>query len=336
MLPPDLAAAVATALHGVPAKALAQSADAVSAHYRGSDRRGGRAIRSDTDVLAYLAYRMPATYAAVAVALAATANRRPEWWPRTVLDVGSGPGTAMWAAAELWPSVETFVLVESDARMIATGKRLAQLSSHPAVRNARWETADMTSRPELPSSDVVIAAYSLGELSPARLEEVVAWLWSVCGDTAVIVEPGTPRGFDTVHACRDLFRAQGAWILAPCPHQEACPMAGGQWCHFSERLERSRVHRAAKGAALGYEDEKYSYVSVSRAPGLPIEARVIGHPRTGHGGIELNLCTADGLRSATVQRRDGELYRIAKRARWGAAIPQLRAEPDHHGEEPAR
>jgi ribosomal protein RSM22 (predicted rRNA methylase) len=320
VLPGELAAGIESVLHGVSARDLAQSAQALSAQYRGEARRGRRPIGSEQDLLAYLSVRLPATYAAVAAVLAATDERRPGWQPRTVLDVGAGPGTAMWAVAERWPSAETFLLVERDGRMIALGERLARESSNPAIRGSRWRQADMTAGTELLPCDLVIAAYSLGELGPDRLPDVVASLWNPCRDTLVVVEPGTPRGFATVRAVRDLLRAEGASILAPCPHQEACPMAGGRWCHFAARLERSRLHRAAKGGALAYEDEKYSYVALARAPGLPIDARVIGHPRAQHGRISLDLCTTEGLHQATVDRRDRALYRAAHRARWGSAL----------------
>ena len=228
--------------------------------------------------------------------------------------------TAMWAAVETWPSLEEITLVESDPRMIAVGRQLAEAASSPAVREARWCAANMTTETALPPSELVIAAYSLGELPPARLGEVVGRLWSVCPDIFVIVEPGTPKGLATVRSSRELLCRTGATILAPCPHQGVCPMADGRWCHFSERLGRSRLHRAAKGAALAYEDEKYSYVAVSRSPGRSIEARVIGHPRTRPGRVSLDLCTADGLRSETVSRRDRDRYRAAQRARWGATF----------------
>jgi ribosomal protein RSM22 (predicted rRNA methylase) len=320
MLPGELNAAIAPMLHGVPAKSLARSARALSSHYRGEDRRDRRAVSSETDVLAYLTYRLPATYAAVTAALVATAERRPDLRPRSVLDAGAGPGTAMWATAEVWPSVETFVLVENDPRMIAAGRGLATDASNAAIRDARWLPADLAAEPDLPRVDVVIAAYSLGELGPARLPAAVARLWDACADTLIVVEPGTPRGFATVRSVRDMLRVETASILAPCPHQDACPMAGGQWCHFAVRLERSRLHRATKGAALSYEDEKYSYIAMSRTPGLPIAARVIGHPRARHGRIDLDLCTPDGLNAETVSRSDRDRYRLAQRARWGSAI----------------
>ena len=136
------------------------------------------------------------------------------------------------------------MLIENDPHMIDAGKRLAAEAAHAAVRRARWLTMDLTAVAELPRADVVIAAYSLGEIAPSRLPAVVARLWDACADTLFVVEPGTPRGFATVRIVRDMLRLQGVSILAPCPHQSACPMAGGRWCHFAVRLERSRLHRA--------------------------------------------------------------------------------------------
>jgi ribosomal protein RSM22 (predicted rRNA methylase) len=320
MLPPQLAAGIATEIEGVPARDLARAVQRLTTRYRGAGQPAGGVVRSDADVLAYLTYRMPATYAAVAAALAATAARRPGWRPQTLLDVGAGPGTAMWAAAETWPSLETIALVEHDPHMVAAGRRLAQASSNPAVRDARWCATDMTASSALPQSELVLAAYSLGELAPARMRDLIARLWDVCRDTLVVVEPGTPKGFDLVRMTRDVLRGADAHVLAPCPHQDACPMAGDRWCHFSERLERSRLHRTVKGASVAYEDEKYSYVAASRAPGLPLAARVIGHPRAHPGRVSLDLCTTDGLRSDTIPRRDRDRYREARRARWGSAF----------------
>ena len=37
----------------------------------------------------------------------------------------------------------------------------------------------------------------------------------------------------------------GANILAPCPHARPCPLAAPDWCHFSARVARSRLHREA-------------------------------------------------------------------------------------------
>ena len=42
-------------------------------------------------------------------------------------------------------------------------------------------------------------------------------------------------------------------------------MAGDDWCHFSQRLARSRDHMLLKDASVPFEDERYSYVVATRA-----------------------------------------------------------------------
>jgi ribosomal protein RSM22 (predicted rRNA methylase) len=114
--------------------------------------------------------------------------------------------------------------------------------------------------------------------------------------------------------------AAGAQILAPCPHDEACPMVGDDWCHFAVRLPRSRDHRLAKGAEVPYEDEPYAYLLAAR-PGLggPAAARVLAPPRSNKPGIDLKLCTPHGVEARFVGRRDKAGYAAARRLGWGDA-----------------
>ena len=126
----------------------------------------------------------------------------------------------------------------------------------------------------------------------------------------VVVEPGTPAGFARIRAVRDWLRAAGAIIAAPCPHDDACPMAGSDWCHFAVRLDCSRAHRQSKHAALGWEDEKFAYVVALRDAALlraRAEARVIRRPRKETGHVRLALCAAGGLTDVVVTRRAPEL-----------------------------
>jgi ribosomal protein RSM22 (predicted rRNA methylase) len=76
----------------------------------------------------------------------------------------------------------------------------------------------------------------------------------------VVIEPGTPRGAGAIRTIREELLAAGAHMLAPCPAAMPCPLAAPDWCHFAARVERSSLHRRIKEGALGYEDEKYSYV----------------------------------------------------------------------------
>jgi ribosomal protein RSM22 (predicted rRNA methylase) len=135
----------------------------------------------------------------------------------------------------------------------------------------------------------------------------------------VLIEPGTPSGFSLIREVRGDLLAAGAHMVAPCPMATACPIADPDWCHFAARVERSSLHRRVKGGTLGHEDEKFSYVALARhAVDLPI-ARIVRHPQHRPGLIEIETCTADGLRSGRISKRDRERFRAARKAAWGDA-----------------
>jgi len=72
-----------------------------------------------------------------------------------------------------------------------------------------------------------------------------------------------------------------------------------------------------KGGSLGFEDEKYSYVAVSRAPVALPPARIVGRPQVHSGLIELALCATDGLGDERITRKDKDAFRAARKAVWG-------------------
>src|SRR3954447_10295301 len=108
-LPVDLKAALEAKLQGLSRVDAASRAALISKNYR--DGGGSGTIRSETDALAYALARMPATYAAVVASLNALGEIRPDFAPASLLDIGAGPGTASWAVAEAFPSLQNFVLL---------------------------------------------------------------------------------------------------------------------------------------------------------------------------------------------------------------------------------
>jgi ribosomal protein RSM22 (predicted rRNA methylase) len=321
-LPHALQVALEEALDSQPTKKLATAAAELSSRYRASAAfRAGMFIRSPEEVAAYAAFRLPATFAAVASALAQVQERLPTWTPRSVLDVGAGPGTAIWAAADTWPEIEQITLVEREEGMIALGKRLAASSPLASVQQARWLRADLTGTWEAAPSDLFIAAYLLGELAEDKGAALLEKLWESCSGVLLLIEPGTPAGFARIRQARQQLLAAGASIIAPCPHTAPCPMPENDWCHFAQRVARSRLHRQVKGGELAYEDEKFSYVALSRMRGSAILGRVIRHPQIRPGHIHLELCTPQSLTSATVTRKDRALFRQVRDVRWGSVMP---------------
>jgi ribosomal protein RSM22 (predicted rRNA methylase) len=121
--------------------------------------------------------------------------------------------------------------------------------------------------------------------------------------------------------------AQGAHVVCPCPNDAACPIVAPDWCHFSQRLNRSRDHRQVKGAALSFEDEKFSYVVLARDAPARIDARVLAHPAVTKAAVTAKLCVAEGIVTETTARRDRAAYRLRKGWRWGDAVIR-RAEPE--------
>ena len=88
-LPGNLSAALDAKLEGLSRSETAARAALISKTYR--DGGTSAAIRSEADALAYVLARMPATYAAVAACLQALRDIRPDFAPKTLLDVGAGP-----------------------------------------------------------------------------------------------------------------------------------------------------------------------------------------------------------------------------------------------------
>lgn len=307
---------------GVGHRDLAAAAAALSRRYRSADPGSGPAW-SDAYVAAYLVTRLPATWGATAAALSAVAAARPTWRPRTLLDVGGGPGTVLWAATRVWGSLERATVVERDPRMLAVGRRLAQCAPHPAVRDATWVASDVTAGDGKETADVVVAAYVLGELPRTARAPLVERLVTAA-TVLVVVEPGTPNGSAGVLAAREVALAAGSRTVAPCPHDAACPLAGPDWCHFVARVARTKLHRQLKGGQAPYEDEKFSYgawACDSVGHKGPVPGRVLRHPRSDPGRIGLTLCTTDGVSAETVTARDHPRFRAARKVRWGGTWP---------------
>jgi ribosomal protein RSM22 (predicted rRNA methylase) len=272
---------------------------------------------------------MPATYAAIRRVLSEIRSTSPQTEINSLLDVGSGPGTALFAADEEFP-LQQATLVEVDTEWIALSKRIAVQSQSPAIQNAKWLMQDLRSGLSCAGHDLVVISYTLGELPQAAAEIVLHKAWSCANKFLVIIEPGTPRGFAVIDKARAVLIASSARIIAPCPHQYVCPMAAaGDWCHFSQRVERTSQHRQLKGGTLGYEDEKFSYVIASKTNVAVAEtantvdassavSRIVRHPLKHSGHVKLTLCTPQGkIENRTVTRSNKSAYKAARKAEWG-------------------
>jgi ribosomal protein RSM22 (predicted rRNA methylase) len=318
-LPAELKAALEAKLHGLSRSDAAERSTKISETYRAGG--GSAAIRSEADALAYALARMPATYAAVTASLNALCEVRPDFTPKRLLDIGAGPGTATWAAAKAFSSLADFTSVDANTAL----RRLALDLFDKSSRLSRIQYTQGEARAVLVNAepaDLVVASYLLGEMSDTERAAFAGLMWARTSDTLLIVEPGTPAGYARILDLRRRLIALGAHVAAPCPHDGECPLIAPDWCHFTQRLPRSRAHRQLKAAELAFEDEKFAYVALTRAAVAQRPARVLAQPVATKVEVTAKLCTPGGLVVTKVPRRAKEDYARARRWRWGDGVTE--------------
>lgn len=283
--------------------ALKRAATAMSEAYRAGDAAAFARLPAAERTAAYLVTRMPATYAAALRVLGEVRARLGDRPIGSVLDLGAGTGAASLAARQIFPRA-TLTLIERDAPFLDAARLW--------LPDATVVNGDLA-RAALPPHDLVIAAYTAGELAAER------WVkfWNAARVALVAIEPGTPAGYALLLRMRASLLADGAQMLAPCPAASECPLRTPDWCHFAARVERSSLHRRIKDADLGYEDEKFSYMALAREPAAMARARILRRPRQEPGRVSLELCTPAGVRHVQIRKRERGSYRDARQAEWG-------------------
>jgi len=326
--PGALAAAIETGLAGAGVPALTAGMQRLMTAYRSGESPARPVLATTADVAAYAAYRMPATAAAAALALQQTRLSLPQWTPATLLDFGAGTGSMAWAAAVQLPSITAMTLLEQSGEAARLGRSILAATDLPTLRTATWRAWRLPDGDAPPdrsagtAADLATVSYVLGELTQPQQAALVA-LAVRAAPAVVLVEPGTPAGHRRILDARAQLLAAGYLPASPCPHEFCCPLqAAGDWCHFGARLPRSGLHRQVKGAELGYEDEKFSYIAAVRPdvlgqPERPA-GRIVRRPQQRKGLVTLELCRDDGSAGRNpIGKSAGETYRRARKASWG-------------------
>lgn len=317
-LPFALKAAIEEKCAAHPTADLIAAARNISERYRNESGHGKRLLTEDVEALSYAVGRMPATFGAVSMALRHTLDcfDAPI---ATVLDVGAGTGAATWAVHEAVEDPLDITCLEREEAMIRLGSGL--MAEDEALSRVRWVRHDLAAAPVSQRADLVIASYALNELSEDKRAEVLRNLWDCAEKLLLIIEPGTPVGFAQLRKARETLIALGGHVAAPCVHQEECPLPADDWCQFTARVARSRLHKLLKGGNVPYEDEKFSYLAVAKETARPAECRILRHPQKESGRITLRLCMQEGIQDKTVTKKQGELFKRARKADSGDAFP---------------
>jgi len=315
-MPDSLRTALENLLDGVPFNSLISDAQNISMRYRSHGPKAKPQIKERTEALAYAASRMPATFGAVYTALQSSLlslSSRPE----SLADVGAGTGAASWAADSVL-DLKDITCIEKEKVMLDTGRELMSHGSG-ALRRAKWVNNDL-SVSDIPKADLVIASYVLNEITGNIRKAVIEKMWSAAGMMLLIVEPGTPEGYSNIIEARRLLLEAGAHIAAPCTHEKSCPKEEKDWCHFTCRIGRSRLHRMLKGGEAPYEDEKFSYLCAVREKCNLKGMRVLRHPLVYSGFVQIEVCTPEGIKNIRLSKKDGEKYKKARKASAGTLL----------------
>ncbi len=286
--------------------ALRAAAEELSLRYRQAARNGASLISTDCQAAAYAISRMPATFGAVYTALKYIGEIVDFGEIHSLCDVGAGTGAATLAATE-FVNAENTVCIEREAAMRNLGQRFV---------NAHWLAADSSAVNQV-KADMVISSYMLNEFSPTARLKAVKEMLDAAEKMLVIVENGTPQGYEIINDIREKAAEWGAEIAAPCPNVRLCPIKGGDWCHFTCRVARSKAHKLLKGGDAPYEDEKFCYIALVKQPVTPVSSRVLRHPKIESGKITLTLCCEQGIVEKIQTKKDKAAFKAARKSAAG-------------------
>src|SRR5215471_13767937 len=112
-LPSRLAHAIQHEIKSVNRSELAQASAELTRRYKAA-RFSSPTIQTEAQRAAYLAVRVPATFAANLRVFQEIRRLAGEDAITSVLDLGAGPGTAVYAASEVFPLLEHATMYEVD------------------------------------------------------------------------------------------------------------------------------------------------------------------------------------------------------------------------------
>ncbi len=296
---------------------LKQTAETISDRYRTQSGTSKKLLTETSEVAAYSVVRMPATFGSVSDALSYALESYYEPL-ESLLDIGAGTGAASWAADSIL-NLKSVTCLEREPAMIQLGQRLMQEGSQ-LLQSSTWIQTDLIKDPISYQGDLVISSYVLNELSPTDRIQVVEKLWNATNKMLIIIEPGTPIGFQQLLVTRDFLLEKGAYLAAPCPHSNTCRLETDDWCHFTTRIQRSKLHKILKQGDSPYEDEKFSYMAFTKSTVTPVASRILRHPYIEKGQITLHLCSSKKNQILTIKKRDGILFKIARKSKSGDSI----------------
>ena len=278
---------------------------------------GARYLDDDRLLGAYLLFYWPTSYLQARGVLSELPRR-----PRSVLDLGSGPGPMAFAALDA--GAAEVIAADRSAKALAAARGLSTEAGEP-LATREWNPTHGRPLAELAGGrklDVVLMGHALNELfrghaeptMDARradlLEEALGLLSP--GGSLVVVEPALRDTSRALLRVRDLLVARGYAIRAPCLFRDACPalVKETDWCHAERPVEPPPlVAQVAKAAGLRREAVKMSYLIVApkgegwAAPPAERAFRIVSEPLPSKGRLRYMGCGPEGRMGLALQEK---------------------------------
>lgn len=171
------------------------------------------------ETLAYTLHAMLPSYGvAHRIFTELAAQLPPGAAPRTMCDVGSGPGSAVFAARAVWPdTLHDIVCIEPSRSMNQVAEHV--LADVPGVVYRR-DMADLARFHSGKRFDLVVCHYTLAELPTDRdRAAMLAGMWDVLapGGVLILSEHGHKWGFHVIKTARDALLRRAATMKRYLP-----------------------------------------------------------------------------------------------------------------------
>ena len=235
----------------------------------------------------------------------------------SVVDFGGGPGTFLFAISK-FKTLSKYTNVERSDSFIGIMNVLVEEFLSSSTTNTHVDSISCNylkpGSQDIPTSDLCVFSYTLCERdnSLACLSDLVEH-----SNMVLIIEPGTPSGFKNIIQARDKLIEKGFGTIAPCTVSNGfCPLRDSEsdWCHFVERVDRSRIQRHLKNGVLGYEYEKYSYLLMSKNSIHSDGKRIISRPNYTKHSISFDICSEKNSHIVITKKENKSEFKIVKKS----------------------
>jgi len=284
--------------------------------------------------LAYLSYFLPVNRAKISIPLEELSRHSAGLLSRDrlrVLDIGSGPGTAVLGIMDFFhnrshqPALE-FLALDAVSGNLAEAERLFNDASadYKGAASLRTAVRSFGGQPGAVEGayDLIVLSNVLNELfrdKPDRTSRRAAILADLLklnlapAGSCIIIEPSLRETSRDLLSVRDGLIGAGFTIYSPCLMQEPCPALANprDWCHEDRPWDPPQLIKDIDEIiGLRKDALKFSYLVVRRdthtfaACCAEGSFRVVSEPLVTKGKRELFICGSGGRKLVMRQDKD--------------------------------